>query len=469
MNYKRILISEAEKKRILGMHTKAKINPSTRLVNEQEIPVNLLPSDRLGPDSNSQNNLNIPGVNTQFSPEDWKKAVEDNTKKAVEDSKNKNRQMHPTQNQFPSCVSEKKGYKKMTGKQIIADFSEKFSCLTIINKPGESPIDKFLFDELFYMVSTYGGKLIIYDISLKKAKFICNPNNGGFSIYSWACKCTGGKYKPTQVKEIKNKEYFTFKNVQDDSEKDCKPTPGAPGGQQGGDCSKGPMDLVLSMGLNWKETRQKWIDAKCNGTTPCILGDAKTNINLRNAICKGTWDPKTGQQKGGTTPGDQSGEQKGGTTPGDIVLVDPTNPANSKMICFFKKLVELKVISRIPVNYKFPKACSTTQAANVLPDDNNLKTCFTEMIGVIAPYLVNIELVQIKVIIIEILVCIFGSEDKIPPVLINLPINIPGKGDIGIQLPDKGGEDWDQWRGGLFPITEKPEGTIPGTPPRTAG
>jgi len=81
----------------------------------------------------------------------------------------------------------------------------------------------------------------------------------------------------------------------------------------------------------------------------------------------------------------------------------------------------------------------------------------------------KINLLQDGFTIIEILVCIFGSEDKIPPVLINLPINIPGKGDIGIQLPDKGGEDWDQWRGGLFPITEKPEGTIPGTPPRTAG
>ncbi len=45
-------------------------------------------------------------------------------------------------------------------------------------------------------------------------------------------------------------------------------------------------------GLNWKEERQKWIDANCNGTTPCKLGDATTNINLRNAYCDGTWPPK---------------------------------------------------------------------------------------------------------------------------------------------------------------------------------
>jgi hypothetical protein len=73
------------------------------------------------------------------------------------------------------------------------------------------------------------------------------------------------------------------------------------------------MDLAMSMGLNWKETRQKWIDAKCNGTTPCILGDATTNINLRNALCKGTWNPKTG---GGTQTGDQTGGQTGDQTGG---------------------------------------------------------------------------------------------------------------------------------------------------------
>jgi hypothetical protein len=56
--------------------------------------------------------------------------------------------------------------------------------------------------------------------------------------------------------------------------------------------NKNPYDALTGGGLNWKEERQKWINAKCNGTTPCILGDAATNINLRNAYCDGTWPPK---------------------------------------------------------------------------------------------------------------------------------------------------------------------------------
>jgi len=56
--------------------------------------------------------------------------------------------------------------------------------------------------------------------------------------------------------------------------------------------NKNPYDALTGGGLNWKEERQKWINAKCNGTTPCILGNAATNINLRNAYCNGTWPPK---------------------------------------------------------------------------------------------------------------------------------------------------------------------------------
>jgi hypothetical protein len=56
--------------------------------------------------------------------------------------------------------------------------------------------------------------------------------------------------------------------------------------------NKNPYDALTGGGLNWKEERQKWINAKCNGTTPCILGDAATNINLRNAYCNGTWPSK---------------------------------------------------------------------------------------------------------------------------------------------------------------------------------
>ena len=53
--------------------------------------------------------------------------------------------------------------------------------------------------------------------------------------------------------------------------------------------NKSPYNAFTDAGLNWKKERQKWIDANCNGTTPCILGNAQTNINLRNAFCDKTW------------------------------------------------------------------------------------------------------------------------------------------------------------------------------------
>jgi hypothetical protein len=66
-----------------------------------------------------------------------------------------------------------------------------------------------------------------------------------------------------------------------------------PGSAIDGNCkNKNPYNAFTDAGLNWKQERQKWIDAKCNGTTPCILGNATTNINLRNALCGGTWPLK---------------------------------------------------------------------------------------------------------------------------------------------------------------------------------
>jgi len=146
---------------------------------------------------------------------------------------------------------------------------------------------------------------------------------GFFSRY-WYCKCEGGKCKVAtsdvekeheckvpQGQACETKEGTTTGNQQGTT----------PGGQTGGDCSKGPMDLAVSMGLNWKETKQKWIDAKCNGTTPCVLGDGATNINIRNALCKGTWNPKdTGSQE--IKPGG-SQEIKPGTD-GESKFIEPT-------------------------------------------------------------------------------------------------------------------------------------------------
>jgi hypothetical protein len=56
--------------------------------------------------------------------------------------------------------------------------------------------------------------------------------------------------------------------------------------------TKNPYNAFTDAGLNWRVERQKWIDVKCNGTTPCILGNAQSNINLRNALCDGNWPLK---------------------------------------------------------------------------------------------------------------------------------------------------------------------------------
>ena len=53
--------------------------------------------------------------------------------------------------------------------------------------------------------------------------------------------------------------------------------------------NKNPYNALTDGGLNWKKEKRKWVSANCNGTTPCIFGNSKTNINLRNAFCDKTW------------------------------------------------------------------------------------------------------------------------------------------------------------------------------------
>ena len=112
--------------------------------------------------------------------------------------------------------------------------------------------------------------------------------------YKYYCKCVEGKCKaktyPLDAKDIPD---------ECDDKKNCSlQTPGGqvgetPGGKVDVNCkSKSPYNAFTDAGLNWKEESRKWIEAKCNGTTPCILGNAQTNINLRNAFCDGTWGSK---------------------------------------------------------------------------------------------------------------------------------------------------------------------------------
>jgi len=115
--------------------------------------------------------------------------------------------------------------------------------------------------------------------------------------YKYYCKCVEGKCKPKTYR----KDAETIPDECDDKKNCSLQTPGGkvgetPGGQVDVNCkSKSPYNAFTDAGLNWKEESRKWIEAKCNGTTPCILGNAQTNINLRNAFCDGTWGSKKEQ------------------------------------------------------------------------------------------------------------------------------------------------------------------------------
>lgn len=118
-------------------------------------------------------------------------------------------------------------------------------------------------------------------------------STAGIKVSPYHCKCTNGKPKATLTTSPKEDETKCEqqKDSGNDSQKDsnCK--------------NKTPYNAFTDAGLNWKEESRKWIEAKCNGTTPCISGNASTNINLRNAFCDGTWGSKKGQDDGKQTEG----------------------------------------------------------------------------------------------------------------------------------------------------------------------
>ena len=133
-------------------------------------------------------------------------------------------------------------------------------------------------------------------------------NNGTQDLqnktYKYYCKCVEGKCKPKTY----SIDAETIPDECDDKKNCSLQTPGGkvgetPGGQVDVNCkSKSPYNAFTDAGLNWKEESRKWIEAKCNGTTPCILGNAQTNINLRNAFCDGTWGSKKEQENPSLNP-----------------------------------------------------------------------------------------------------------------------------------------------------------------------
>jgi hypothetical protein len=123
-------------------------------------------------------------------------------------------------------------------------------------------------------------------------------------FYKYYCKCVEGKCKAKTY----SSDAETIPDECDDKKNCSLQTPGGkvgetPGGQVDVNCkSKSPYNAFTDAGLNWKEESRKWIEAKCNGTTPCILGNAQTNINLRNAFCDGTWGSQKEQENPSLNP-----------------------------------------------------------------------------------------------------------------------------------------------------------------------
>ena len=131
-----------------------------------------------------------------------------------------------------------------------------------------------------------GNTIYYYDCGFSGSKDIIRDNdkinswrNGPLTTRIRETFCNGNKIK-TWRELTKGYQQSDTENPKDSLKDDpkCK--------------TKNPYNAFTDAGLNWRVERQKWIDVKCNGTTPCILGNAQTNINLRNALCAGTWPLK---------------------------------------------------------------------------------------------------------------------------------------------------------------------------------
>ena len=140
-------------------------------------------------------------------------------------------------------------------------------------------------------VVTYCDKnVFIYNDAIDDLK------NDGFLNVLKATFCNGNKLKSWTELTKRSKEIENPPGSAIDTE---KPKDGI---RIDSNCkNKNPYNAFTDAGLNWSVERKKWIDVKCNGTTPCILGNAQTNINLRNALCAGTWPLKADNQTP-TTP-----------------------------------------------------------------------------------------------------------------------------------------------------------------------
>ena len=190
-------------------------------------------------------------------------------------------------NDFPICVRNANGGK-------------------VNNVPLPQKALNFLSEKIGYKGPTMVEAVVVNDPSTNytyywlhtPSKMVVKvPNgDGNVIVQSYSCNC---KKVISRTYDGKNKEDIPCSGNNQQ------------GNQQGGgkdtNCrNKSPYNAITDMGMNFKDVQAKWIAANCNGTTPCSMEEARTkgitNINLRNAICDGTWKPD-GTKDGGTIPG----------------------------------------------------------------------------------------------------------------------------------------------------------------------
>ena len=177
-------------------------------------------------------------------------------------------------------------------KQLISEAVTRNDMPICVRNAGELLSDGAGDGSLPYMyinVPNAGGKGVDYRWYGDHTMSFFRPGDPAATIYKYYCKCVEGKCKPkTYPKDAKD--------IPDECDDKRKCSLQTPEGKVDVNCkNKSPYNAFTDAGLNWKEESRKWIDANCNGTTPCILGNAQTNINLRNAFCDGTWGSKKEQ------------------------------------------------------------------------------------------------------------------------------------------------------------------------------
>jgi hypothetical protein len=176
----------------------------------------------------------------------------------------------------------------------------------------------------FIFVKDGGGKGKDY-YYYKDGSVVEHDNNDRYNREKiWHCKCVNGKCKVSidgraYINNVKQKP-LTHECDNDTSCSSPKQqqnnNTNKSGGEENNCGSKTPYQAITDMGMNFKDTQLKWINANCNGTTPCIKGNSNTNINLKDAVCSGSWNPDGGSNTSGGG-GDES-------TSNDEVIDDGT-------------------------------------------------------------------------------------------------------------------------------------------------